>query len=222
MIGIATAIIGGAQGIGFAIPVDRARRIVEDLVRFGEVRAVWIGVRGRTITSGEDGLSRPRGYRVRSVAPGSPAARAGIKAGDSIVSLDGTPVDSEDSFETALASRGPGRPMRLVLKSSGGERTVSVQGQSPPANLGVQTLREEIGISVASARNGLRISVVDRDGPAVRAGIESGDMLLGLNGTRVRSVDDVNRILQRDHNRTTLWMEVGRGRFAYTLTFPLD
>jgi serine protease Do len=222
MIGIATAIIGGAQGIGFAIPVDRARRIVEDLVRFGEVRAVWIGVRGRTITSGEDGLSRPRGYRVRSVAPGSPAARAGIKAGDSIVSLDGTPVDSEDSFETALASRGPGRPMRLVLKSSGGERTVTVQGQSPPANLGVQTLREEIGISVASARNGLRISVVDRDGPAVRAGIESGDMLLGLNGTRVRSVDDVNRVLQRDHNRTTLWMEVGRGRFAYTLTFPLD
>jgi predicted metalloprotease with PDZ domain len=68
----------------------------------------------------------------------------------------------------------------------------------------------------------LRISVVDRDGPAVRAGIESGDMLLGLNGTRVRSVDDVNRVLQRDHNRTTLWMEVGRGRFAYTLTFPLD
>ena len=57
MIGIATAIIGGAQGIGFATPVDRARRIVDDLLRFGEVRAVWIGVRGRTITSGDDGAA---------------------------------------------------------------------------------------------------------------------------------------------------------------------
>ncbi len=222
MIGIATAIIGGAQGIGFAIPVDRAKRIVEDLLKFGEVRAVWIGLHGRTITSGEEGLSRPRGYRVRSVIPGSPAARAGIRSGDFIVSVDGTPVDSEDAFETALASRGPGRPMRLVLRDSGGERTVTVQGQAPPANLGVRTLREQIGITVQPARGALRITVVDRDGPAARSGIETGDLLLALNGTRVADVDDVNRVLQRDHNRTTLWMEVGRGRYAYTLTFPLD
>ncbi len=129
MVGIATAIIGGAQGIGFATPVDRAKRIVDDLLRFGEVRAVWIGVRGRTITSGGEagGLERPRGYRVRSVFPGSPAARAGLRPGDLIVSLDGAPIESEDAFETALAGRGPGRPMRLVLRNAGAERTVTVQ-----------------------------------------------------------------------------------------------
>jgi len=222
MIGIATAIIGGAQGIGFAIPADRAKRIVEDLLRFGEVRAVWIGVRGRTVTSGEDGLERPRGYRVRSVFPGSPAARAGVRTGDLVVSLDGVPIDSEDAFETALSTRGPGRPMRLVLRNSSGERTVTVQGEAPPAGLGTQILREEIGISVRPERGGLRIGVVDGRGPAARSGIESGDLLLSLNGTRVEDVDGVNRVFQRDHNRRTLWMEVGRGRFAYTLTFPLD
>jgi serine protease DegQ len=195
---------------------------VEDLLRFGEVRAVWIGVRGRTITSGEDGLDRPRGYRVRSVFPGSPAARAGIRAGDMIVSLDGTPIDSEDAFETALSTRGPGRPMRLVLRGVDAERTVTVQGQAPPPGLGTQILREEIGISVRAERGGLRIGVLDGNGPAARAGIDSGDLLLSLNGTRVQSLDDVNRVFQRDHNRRTLWMEVGRGRFAYTLTFPLD
>ena len=76
MIGIATAIIGGAQGIGFAIPVDRARRIVADIRHFGQVRAVWIGTHGRTQTDGDDGKGRPRGFRVRSVEPGSPAESA--------------------------------------------------------------------------------------------------------------------------------------------------
>jgi S1-C subfamily serine protease len=223
MIGIATAIIGGAQGIGFATPVDRARRIVDDLLRFGEVRQVWIGVRGRTISSGDDGgLDRPRGYRVRSVFPGSPAARAGVRNGDVIVSLDGNPIESQDAFETALASRGPGRPMKLVLRNGTGERTVTLQGQAPPAELGVQVLRDQVGIGLSAVRGGVRINVTDRDGPAARAGIESGDLLLALNGNRVSNVADVNHVLQRDHSRTTLWMEVGRGRYAYTLTFPLD
>jgi S1-C subfamily serine protease len=222
MVGVATAIIGGAQGIGFAIPVDRARRIVDDLLKFGEVRAVWIGVRGQTLTSGNNELARPGGFRVRSVTPGSPAARAGIRAGDQIISVDGVPIDSREAFETALSTRGPGRAMRVLLRGSGGERTVSVQGQAPPAGLGTQILREQLGITLSSARGGLRINVVDGNADAADRGIESGDLLLGLNGSRVSTVDDVNRIIQRDYNRTTLLMEVGRGRFAYTLTFPLD
>jgi serine protease Do len=222
MIGVATAIIGGAQGIGFAIPVDRARRIVDDLLRFGEVRAVWIGVRGQTLTTGNADLARPGGFRVRSVTPGSPAARAGLRPGDLIVSVDGAAIASREAFETALSTRGPGRPMRLVLRGSNGERTVTVQGQAPPADLGVRILREQLGITVSRGRAGLQINVVDRNGDAADRGIESGDLLLGLNGANVRSVEEVNRILQRDFNRTTLLMEVGRGRFAYTLTFPLD
>ena len=83
-------------------------------------------------------------------------------------------------------------------------------------------MRQQLGITLSPARGGLRINVVDRDGQAAERGIESGDLLVGLNGVRVTSVDDVNRILQRDYNRTTLLMEVGRGRYAYTLTFPLD
>jgi serine protease Do len=222
MIGVATAIIGGAQGIGFAIPVDRAKRIVDDLLRFGEVRAVWIGVRGQTLTTGNAELARPGGFRVRSVTPGSPAAGAGLRPGDLIVSVDGAAIASREAFETALSTRGPGRPMRLVLRGSNGERTVTVQGQSPPADLGVRILREQLGITVSRTRGGLQINVVDRNGDAADRGIESGDLLLGLNGANVRSLEDVNRILQRDFNRTTLLMEVGRGRFAYTLTFPLD
>jgi serine protease Do len=219
LIGIATAIAGGAQGIGFAIPVDRARRIVQDLLEFGEVRAAWIGVRTRAAEEG----SRGRGLRIRSVFPDSPAARAGLRPGDVVVSVDRGPVDSPAAFDTAVAARGPGRPMKLVVRSGNGEqRNVTLQTQSPPAGLGVRILREDVGISLRRISGALRISVVDDDSMAARKGLRSGDTLLGVNGTAVRQLEDVNRVLQRDHNRSTVLLEVGRGRFAYVLTFPLD
>ena len=222
MIGIATAIIGGAQGIGFAIPVDRARRIVADIRQFGQVRAVWIGAHGRTIMSTEDGNGRPRGFRVRSVEPGSPAEKAGIKAGDVVVSVDGAPIESQEAFETALSTRGPGRPMKVSVKSTAGERTVTVSGEAPPSDYGMRRLRAELGMTVRAGGNGLRISIVDPKGAAAKAGLESGDVLIALNGTEVRDAEEVNRVFARDQNRTTLVMEVARGRFAYTLTFPLE
>jgi len=220
MIGVATAIIGGAQGIGFAIPVDRARRIVSDLVKFGHVKPVWVGLHGRSVTSrGEE--TRARGFRIRSVDPGSPADRAGIRPGDQIVAVDTTPIDSQEAFETALSTRGPGKPMKIVLKNASGDRTVTLAGQDPPADYGIRVLRG-LGMSVRQARGGLRISIVDSRGSAAQAGLESGDTLLALNGTAVQDAADVNKILSRDQSRTTLVMVVGRGGWEYTLTFPLD
>ena len=223
LIGIATAIIGGAQGIGFAIPIDRARRIKDDLLAFGEVRAVWVGLRGRTITSGNGDGARPHGFRVRSVTPDSPAARAGIRTGDLVVSVDGQPIDSEDSWQTALSTKGPGKPMRVVVRTgTAPDRTVTLQGEKPPPGLGLRTFREQLGMTVRQTRGGLQITVTDRDGPAARAGLETGDLLLALNNSRVSDAEDVDRVMQRDYNRSTLWLAVGRGRYEYTLTFPLD
>ncbi len=221
MVGVATAIIaGGAQGIGFAIPIDRARRIVDDLLRFGEVRPVWVGLRGKTLVSGEE--NRPRGFRVKSVYPNSPASRAEVHVGDQVISVDGTPIDSQEAFETILSTRGPGRPLKLVLKGREGERTVTLQGEAPPAGIGPRILREELGMAVREGDGGLRISVVDRDGLAAQAGLKSGDALLALNGTAVRTLDDVDHVLQRDLNKASVLVEIGRGRFSYSLTLPLE
>jgi len=77
-------------------------------------------------------------------------------------------------------------------------------------------------MTVRPARGGLRISIVNGRGAAARAGLESGDLLLALNGTEVNDPEDVNKVLARDHSRTTVWMVVGRGAWQYTLTFPLD
>ena len=220
MVGVATAIIGGAQGIGFAIPADRARRIVDDLLRYGEVRAVWIGVRGKTLLSGEE--NRPRGFRIRTVSPNSPASRAGIREGDQIVSVDASPIDSQEAFETVLSTRGPGTPLKLVLRNKQAERTVTVQGEAPPAGIGTQILREEIGLTLRRSQDGYRIASVDRDSLAAQAGLKAGDALISINGTAVRGPEDVDHVMQRDFNKNSLLMEVGRGRFSYSLTFPLD
>ena len=134
MIGVATAIIGGAQGIGFAIPVDRAKRIVSDLVKFGHVKPVWVGLHGRTVASREE-EGRGKGFRIRSVDPGSPAEKAGIKPGDQVVSVDTTPIDSEESFETTLSTRGPGKPMKVVLKSDSGRKDGHALGPGSPRGL---------------------------------------------------------------------------------------
>ncbi len=219
MIGVATAIIGGAQGIGFAIPIDRARRIVEDLLRFGEVRPVWIGVRGKTLVTGEK--NRPRGFRVRRVHPNSPSSRAGVRAGDQIVSVDGAPVDSQEAFETVLSTRGPGRALKIVLRDKNGERTVSLQGEAPPAGIGSGILRDELGMAVRGGEE-LGISITDRNGLAAQAGLKSGDILLAVNGTRVRTLEELNRVMQRDFNKNSVLIEIGRGRFSYTLTLPLE
>ncbi len=220
MVGVATAIIGGAQGIGFAIPIDRARRIVEDLLHYGEVRPVWVGIRGRTLLSGEE--NRPRGFRVRAVHPDSPASRAGVREGDLVVSVDGAPIDSQEAFETILSTKGPGRPLKIVLRGRQGERTVTLQGEAPPAGIGQVLLRDSLGMGLRATGEGLRISIVDREGLAAQAGLKSGDSLLALNGVRVRDTGDVDRVLQRDFNKNSLAVEIGRGRFSYSLTFPLD
>jgi S1-C subfamily serine protease len=222
LIGIATAIIGGAQGIGFAIPVDRARRIKDDILNFGEVRAVWVGLRGRTLTSGEGEEAKARGFRVRAIAPDSPADRAGVQPGDQVVSVDGAPIDSKEAWDTALSTRGPGKPMKVVLRGAAGERAVTLSGQEPPAGVGLRILREQLGITLRQGRGTLVLSVAERGSAAANAGLQTGDSLLALNNTPVKTSEDVDRVLKRDYNRSTLWMEVGRGSFAYNLSFPLD
>ena len=222
LIGIATAIIGGAQGIGFAIPVDRARRIKDDLLTFGQVRAVWVGLRGRTLTSGNGEEAKPRGFRVRAIAPDSPADRAGVKPGDIVVSVDGAPIDSKEAWDTALSTRGPGKVMNVVMRDSAGDKEITLIGQAPPAGVGMRILREQLGMTVRQGQNALVITVTERGGAAANAGLETGDSLLALNNTAVKTTEDVDRILQRDYNRSTLWLEIRRGRFSYNLSFPLD
>ncbi len=221
LIGINTAIVGGASGIGFAIPVDRARRIVDDLLHYGSVRPVWIGVRGRTSSSRLAGEGKPDGYRVTHVEPGSPAAAAGIAKNDVIVAIEDRPVETKNDLDTILSSVVPGKLITLSVRGGNGVRKLPLRVSEPPTGLWSRLLREEIGIAVAPSRGALRITAVDRGSAGERAGLAPGDYLVGLNGSDVRTEKEAEAILNRDFNRTTLLMIVQRGSWQYTLTFPL-
>ncbi len=223
LIGINTAIVGGANTIGFAIPIDRARRISDDLLRFGQVKPVWLGMRGSTVSSDASRASaRGLGLKIQQVYPESPADRAGVKVGDLLTALDGKPVESREDYDTLLASLAPGKTVELTLRRRGAERTASVTTARLPEDLGLDMLRRLVGMTVTRGRNGLTVADVVRESPADAKGIERGDLVLAVNGQKVTSMEDLNREVQQSFGRSGLVVVVARGAYAYTLTFRLE
>src|SRR5262249_52213097 len=115
LIGINTAIYGKAQGIGFAIPVDRARRVMRDLVSYGEGRRRWLG---RTVQDLTPDLAQhfgtKKGVIVAAVDAGSPAASAGLERGDAIVRVDGQDVQTREEFEQRVDGHAEGEPVKIT------------------------------------------------------------------------------------------------------------
>jgi serine protease Do len=131
VVGINTAIIGGAQGIGFAVPVSGSfRRVVFTLVTEGRVRRAYLGV---VVESRQARGEFEGGAGVRNVAPNSPAERAGVKPGDVIVDLGGERVRSNDDLLNQLDGSAIGRDAPLRVLRGGGERTLTVRPQEQPA-----------------------------------------------------------------------------------------
>jgi S1-C subfamily serine protease len=112
--------------------------------------------------------------------------------------------------------------VQVELRRGERTRTVSVKASRTPEDLGLEVLRREIGISVAQLRGGLVLTSVARESPADRKGLERGDVLLAVNGVRVTTLEDVARAVERGYGRSGLVLVVGRGGYAYNLTFALE
>ena len=224
VIGINTAIIRNAEGIGFAIPVDRVKKISKDLLKYGEVRPLWTGLRLTTLDAREAakrGLEIRRGAFVEKVYRGSPAAGAGLKPGDVIAEAGGSPVVSREDFLTALAGVSAGDRLSLTVLRKTERRTAALAPETAPAGIGMDLLEAAVGIEVKPSRGALRISAVVQGSQAERIGIEPGDFVLGLNGRKVTSAEDVNRILAREFDKETIVLTVQHGSMAYNLPFGL-
>jgi len=224
VIGINTAIYANAQGIGFAIPVDRARKIIQDLLRYGQVRAAWIGAVTTTVTPEEAkrlNLSAARGALVARVFAGSPAQTAGLRPGDVITAVEGKPVDSRESFSTYTSTVPSGQPLTLTVVHDGAARKVAVSPADPPRNLGLTILENIAGIRVADQSQAIVIDEVARDSRAENIGLAKGDFIVGINGSEVSSVEQLNTELIKAAERSSIVLSVERGRYIYNLTFPM-
>jgi serine protease Do len=223
VVGINTLIYANAQGIGFAIPVDRARKVIQDLLRFGQVHSAWFGAVTATVTPEEAkriGARVSRGAIITRVFSGSPAQSAGLKAGDVIVTIAGKPVDSREALSTYTATMPSGQPVDVAVNREGASRIVSIRPTDPPKDLGLRILWEVAGLRVAQSR-GVVIDEVDRGSRSERIGLAQGDLIVGVNGVETPTIDDLNQQLTRSAERSSIVLSVQRGRYVYNLTFPM-
>jgi len=224
VIGINVAIYAQAQGIGFAIPVDRAKKVIQDLLRYGEVHSAWIGAVTATLTPEEArrrGHERQSGALVVRVFPGSPAERAGIKPGDIITAVGDRKVDTREEFSTNTATLAAGQQTTLTLDRGGSAQRVQVRLADRPADLGLRILEQVAGLRIADENRAVVIDDVLAGTRAAEIGLQPGDLVVAINGTEVRTSRDANSEIMRGAERSSIVLSVARGRYVYNLTFPM-
>ena len=222
LIGVNTAIIGDAQGIGFAIPAKRVHRVANDLLRYGHVQAAWLGIfvksRGEATRKAH---GESEGVEVADVFPDSPASAAGLRRGAVLRAGNGRPITGRDDYATLLAQLAPGDRIALEVSERDVSRVVTLRATNPPVDLGEQVLLRFVGVKLSNRADRVVVGRVVPGSRADEAGLAAGDAVLQVNGERVGSVSDVDRVVGREHTRSSLMLVVGRGAFAYQVPFPM-
>jgi len=202
LVGINSAIIGpagGNVGIGFAVPVVIARAVMDQLIRFGEVRRGRLGLSMQDVLGGE-------GAQIAEVAGSSPAAQAGLRKGDVVVALNGRPVRSAAELRARLGVIAVGEPVELKVQRGSEAHTLKAKIgaiESAAAAPG-QAVPELAGAALADAeRKGLPgrdravlVTAVQAESPAFSHGLRPGDLIIGVNQRRVTSVAELVKILR--------------------------
>jgi serine protease Do len=205
---------GGYMGLSFSIPIDVALKVKDDLVKYGKVNRGRIGVTIQGLNkelADSFGLEKPRGALVNSVEAGSPAAKAGLQTGDVILAVDGKPVESSADLPRVVGETKPGGTLALQVWRKGAAQELRVtvgetpdekvaaaepQAEAKPAKLGVAV--RPLAPEERRARGIDAGVVVERaDGPAAKAGIRAGDVILAFNGEKVENVEKLRALVDK-------------------------
>jgi serine protease Do/serine protease DegQ len=219
LIGINTAILsrsGGNIGIGFAIPVNMARAVMEQLLKYGSVKRGQLGVSMYTVTpdiAHSLGLANATGALVSQVVEGSPADKAGIRTGDVITSVNGQPVKSNSELRNTIGLRRVGDKVEIGLVRDGKPLRVTavIADTATEANVGPATIHKALeGAQLGDAPDagGALVRSVEAGSAAAQAGLRADDVIVGANRGRVTSVHELR---ERAKGAAVLVLEVRRG-----------
>ncbi|EGQ0034674.1 serine endoprotease DegQ [Escherichia albertii] len=208
LIGINTAILapgGGSVGIGFAIPSNMARTLAQQLIDFGEIKRGLLGIKGTEMSADiakAFNLDVQRGAFVSEVLPGSGSAKAGIKAGDIITSLNGKPLNSFAELRSRIATTEPGTKVKLGLLRNGKplevEVTLDTSTSSSASAEMITPALEGATLSDGQLKDGgkgIKIDEVVKGSPAAQAGLQKDDMIIAVNRDRVNSIAEMRKVL---------------------------
>ncbi|NLD04725.1 MAG: Do family serine endopeptidase [Synergistaceae bacterium] len=237
VIGINTAIVPYAQGIGFAVPINMAKQIMDDLIRHGEVRRGWLGVTVQPLTAAlVDAYKIPvkEGSIVADVQPGSPAEKYGLKRGDVIVSISGKAVKNSQDVVFSVRNKLAGDKVEFEIYRDGKKKAIEVvlgeidKGEnqktgSKPTQESKSEARtsKQMGIWASEidselqkqfklrSSEGLVVISVDRGSLGAKLGLQPGDVILEVNRTKMKTLDDWNRVMGAKNKSLGILMSRG-------------
>jgi serine protease Do len=216
---------GGYMGLSFAVPIEVAMKVKSDLQKYGKVSRGRLGVTIQTVTqelADSFGLKKPQGALVAAVEPRSPADKAGVKTGDIILGVDGRDIENSIELPRMIGESHPGTQVKLKIWRQGETKELAASlGEMPaekvakadtggskakPSKLGVavRPLTDQERGQIASD-GGLLVEQVD--GPAARAGVQAGDVILAFNNQPLKSVDQLKRLVDKSRGAVALLIQ---------------
>ena len=243
VVGINSAIAsrtGQYAGVGFSIPSNMAKRIYTELAAKGKVTRGWLGVSIQPLTpelAKSFGLRAEKGVLISDVMQDSPAARAGIAAGDIVVEFDKKKVDTPQDLQKAVAATVPGKGVPLKVWRDKSEKTLEIKiGETPDDNVALKSTNKGRGLLGLDVRpitpdiarqlnlrgtEGVVVFSVEDDSAAAEAGLQRGDVIREVNRQRVRSVQDFERVTKdvKEGDRVTVLLQ--RGQQALYVAFTV-
>ncbi len=230
---------GGNQGIGFAIPVNLAQSVMDDIIKTGKVVRGWLGVYIQDVSpqiAKAFNLATPQGIIVTKVQANSPAAKAGLQEEDVIMKFNGKQVDSAGELSAWVASSSPGDEVTLTIIRGGKTQDIKLKlGELNPQTQEVaqgQATFDDIGLELANItpaiaqklqlpknQGGVVVIEIDPQGISAEAGIQAGDIIEKLNRTDVKSVQDLSKIYSTVKPGQNLLFFVRRGQGNLFIAF---
>ncbi|MFC5078687.1 Periplasmic serine endoprotease DegP precursor [Vibrio thalassae] len=210
LIGINTAILGpngGNVGIGFAIPSNMMKSLTEQIIEYGEVKRGMLGVQGGEVTSELAealGYDSSKGAFVSQVVPDSAADKAGLEAGDIIISVNGKNISTFSELRAKVATLGAGKTIKLGIVRDGKEKSFDVTLTEAAKTITKADKLHE-GLTGAEFANtdkndpveGVKVKSVAEGSPAAQYQLEQGDIIIGVNRSRVKNVGELRKILEK-------------------------
>jgi len=232
-----TSTSGGNVGIGFAIPVNIATKVSNDLIKHGEVRRAYMGILPQDITAEIQesfDLDKIMGVLVAKVEDGTPADKAGLKRGDVIISFDGKEIPNMAKFRLIVANSEINKNLPLTVIRDKKEKYLIIRLTERPDNITADNSKkinaksEDLGIDVENLnsefadrykveeKNGVIISRIYPNSPASNSGLSVGDIILEINKKTIKDVDDFNDFVSsKDYKSLLLYVKTKSGAYVY-------
>jgi serine protease Do len=229
VVGVNTAIVASGQGIGFAIPINMAKDVVQQLKEKGKVVRGWLGILIQNITPEiAEGMNikETKGALVSSVTPGGPAEKAGVKRGDIIVEFNGHKVEKVVDLTSKVVVTPPGTQVQLKVIREGREKDITVKLGELPEKTAVKSEKEteeKLGLTVQDItpeiadrfnlgeEKGVVITDVEPGSIADEAGFQPGDVIQEIKGRPIKNIDDYKRVVEKLEKGKSALFLVKRG-----------